>query len=73
MLDGGSLLLGAGGWELRDDLDVDLVVSLDILRAARREGGKDSRKARKRAEQRNSSDRLEQSSIRLEPRVRQTS
>ena len=73
MLDGGLSLLGVGGWELRDDLDVDLVVSLGILRAARREGGKDSRKARKRAEQRNSSDRLEQSSIRLEPRVRQIS
>ena len=73
MLDGGLLLLGVGGWELRDELDVDLVASLGILRAARREEGKDSRKARKRAEQRNSSDRLEQSSIRLEPRVRQTS
>ena len=47
MLDGGSLLLGVGGWELRDDLDVDLEVSLGILRAARRERGKDSRKARK--------------------------
>ena len=69
MLDGGSLLLGVRGWELRDNLDVDLVVSLGILRAPRREGGKDSRKARKRAEQRNSSDRLEQSSVRLEPRV----
>ena len=68
MLDGGLSLLGVGGWELRDDLDVDLVVSLGILRAARREGGKDSREARKRAEQRNSSDRLEQSSIRLEPK-----
>ena len=68
-----SLLLGVGGWELRDDLDVDLVISLGILRAARREEGKDSRKARKRAEQRNSPNRLEQSSIRLEPRVRQTS
>ena len=40
MLDGGLSLLGVGGWELRDDLDVDLVVSLGILRAARREGGK---------------------------------
>ena len=46
MLDGGLSLLGVGGWELRDDLDVDLVVSLGILRAARREGGKDSRKAK---------------------------
>ena len=33
--DGGSSLLGVGGWELCDDLDVDLVVSLGILRAAR--------------------------------------
>ena len=73
MLDGGLSLLGVGGWDLRDDLHVDLVVSLGILGAARREGEIDSRKARKRAEQRNSSDRLEQSSIRLEPRVRQTS
>ena len=73
MLDGGLSLLGAGGWELCDDLDVDLVVSLGIIRAARREGGKDSRRARKQAEQRNSSDRLEQSSIRFEPRVRRTS
>ena len=49
MLDGGLSLLGVGrgDWELRDDLDVDLVVSQGILRAARREGGKDSRKARK--------------------------
>ena len=46
VLDGGLSLLGVGGWELRDDLDVDLVVSLGILRAARREGGKDSRKAK---------------------------
>ena len=35
MLDRGSSLLGVGGWELGDDLDVDLVVSLGILRAAR--------------------------------------
>ena len=61
--DGGSPLLGVGGWELRDDLDVDLMVSLGFLRAARREGGKDSRKARKRAEQGNSSIRFEQSSF----------
>ena len=49
MLDGGLSLLGdgRGDWELRGDLDVDLVVSLGILRAPRREGGKDSRKARK--------------------------
>ena len=75
MLDGGSSLLGVGSWQLRDNLHMDLVVSPGTLRAAQRKGVKDSRKARKRAEQRNSSDRLEQSSIRLqlEPRVGQTS
>ena len=40
MLNEGSLLLGVGGWDRRDDLDVDLVVSLCILRAARRERGR---------------------------------
>ena len=34
--------MDVGGWELRDDLDVDLVVSLGIPRAAGREGRKDS-------------------------------
>ena len=49
MIDGGLSLLGVGrgDWELRDDLDVDLVVSLGILRAARRDWGNDSWKARK--------------------------
>ena len=34
--------MDVGGWELRDDLDVDLVVGLGILRVARRDRGKGS-------------------------------
>ena len=34
--------MDVGGWELRDDLDVDLVVNLGIPRAAGREKGKEA-------------------------------